>query len=189
MVFPEFNSRCQVDLIDYQSHQDGKYKFIMFYQDHLTKFAILKALESKRAKDVAYNLIDIFTLFGAPSVLQSDNGKEFVNKIIDYVTLMWFELKIVHGNPRHSQSQGSVERANQDIENMITTWMQYNNTSKWNEGLRFVQFIKNRSHHSAIKISPYEALFGTSAKLGLLTSCLPKEIFHEINDGLFTRVF
>jgi len=33
------------------------------------------------------------------------------------------DLKIVHGKPRHSQSQGSVERANQDIENMLATWL------------------------------------------------------------------
>jgi hypothetical protein len=34
----EFNSRGQVDLMDFQSNPDGKYKFIMVYQDYLTKF-------------------------------------------------------------------------------------------------------------------------------------------------------
>jgi len=40
---------------------------------------------------------------------------------------MWDNLKIVHGKPRHSQSQDSVERANQDIQNILTIWMQTNN--------------------------------------------------------------
>jgi len=32
------------------------------------------------------------------------------------------EFKIVHGKPpRHSQIQGSIERANQDVENMLGT--------------------------------------------------------------------
>lgn len=125
MVFNEFNSRCQVDLIDFQSHPDGKYLFIIVYQDHLTKFVILKPLEFKRAELVAYNnIIDIFTLIGAPSVLQSGNGREFSNQIVSSLKVHWPELKIVHGKPRHSQSQGSVERANQDIESMLTTWMQ-----------------------------------------------------------------
>jgi hypothetical protein len=39
-------------------------------------------------------------------------------------------LKIVHGKTRHSQSQGSVERANQDIENMLATWIQDNITKR-----------------------------------------------------------
>jgi len=66
---------------------------------------------------------------------------------------MWPEVTIVYGKPRHSQSQGSVERENQDIENMLTTWMQSNNTNQWSEGLRFVQFTKNKALHSGIKRS------------------------------------
>ncbi|KFD61180.1 hypothetical protein M514_26667 [Trichuris suis] len=81
MVFSDFNSRCQVDLIDFQSHHDGEYKFIMAYQDHLTKFVVLKALKSKKAEEVAHNLVDIFTLLGAPSILQSDNGRELANNV------------------------------------------------------------------------------------------------------------
>jgi len=102
----------------------------MVYQDHLTKFCILKPFKSKRAEEVAYYLIDICTVFGAPSVLQSDNGREFRNQIIDSLKEIWPELSIIHGKPRHSQSQGSVVRANQDIENMIITWMKDNNTTK-----------------------------------------------------------
>lgn len=146
MVFNEFNSRCQVDLIDFQSHPDGKYRFIVVYQDHLIKFVILKHLEFKRAELVAYNIIDIFTLIGAPNVLQSDNGREFANQIVSSLKDLWPELKIVHGKPRHSQSQSSVERANQDIENMLTTWMQEQNTSQWGQGLRFIQLMKNRAY-------------------------------------------
>ena len=48
---------------------------------------------------------------------------------------MWNGLKIVHGKPRHNESQGSVERANQDVENMLATWKETNNTTKWSEGL------------------------------------------------------
>lgn len=92
----------------------------MVYQDHLTKFVQLRALKSKRAEEVAYHLLDVFTIFGAPCILHSDNGREFANKVIEEVCKMWNEskivlnsTKIVHGKPRHSQSQGSVERANQ----------------------------------------------------------------------------
>lgn len=52
----EFNSRCQVDLIDYQSHPDREYKFVIVYQDPLTKFVILRALKTKRADEVAFTV-------------------------------------------------------------------------------------------------------------------------------------
>jgi IS30 family transposase len=113
------NSFCQVDLTDMQSQADHEFKFVMVYQDHLTKSVFLRALQSKRAEEVAYQLTDIFLTFGAPCILHSDNGREFVSSVIAELTTLWPELKIVHGKPRHSQSQGSVEQANQDIENML----------------------------------------------------------------------
>ncbi|XP_025262931.1 KRAB-A domain-containing protein 2-like [Camponotus floridanus] len=103
------NSRCQLDLTDMQSEPDKDYRFIMNYQDHLTKFTILRPLKTKTAEEMAYQLIDIFCLFGAPCILQSDNGREFVNKIIKSLADMWPGMKLVNGKPRHSQSQGSVE--------------------------------------------------------------------------------
>nr|XP_022906091.1 KRAB-A domain-containing protein 2-like [Onthophagus taurus] len=126
----EFNSRCQVDLIDMQSQADDEFKFIMVYQDHLTKCLQLRALKTKRAEEVAYHLLDVFTIFGAPCILHIDNGREFANKVIEELCHMWNEPKIVHGKPRHSQSQGSIERANQDIEKMLSTWLETNKTTK-----------------------------------------------------------
>ena len=76
-----FNSRCQVDLIDLQTRPDGCYEFIFVYQDHLTKFVRLRPLKTKTAKEVAYNLIDVFTDLGSPCILQSDNGREFANQV------------------------------------------------------------------------------------------------------------
>ena len=104
----EFNSRGQVDLMDFQSNPDGKYKCIMVYQDYLTKFCNIKPLTSKKAAEVVFNLIDVFTIFGAPHILQSDNGREFTTLAISELKLLWPKLVNVHGKSRHPQSQGSI---------------------------------------------------------------------------------
>ena len=44
-----------------------------------------------------------------------------MNSVITKLSAMWDGLKIVHGKPRHSQSQESVERANRDIKDMLMT--------------------------------------------------------------------
>ena len=120
--------------------------------------------------------LNIFCIFGAPAILQSDNGREFANSIITELAVMWNGLKIVHGKPRHSQSQSSVERANRDIEDILFSWMEENCTSKWSEGLRFVQVRKNNTLHHGLKCSPYEVMFGQCMKIGLKTSNIPTEI-------------
>ena len=77
-----FNRRAQIDLIDMQSHPDEGYKWIMCYQDHGIKFSWVQPLPDKNAGSVAKVLVHIFTIQGAPAILQSDNGREFVNNVI-----------------------------------------------------------------------------------------------------------
>lgn len=62
-----------------------------------------------------------------------------------------------------------MECANQNIDKMLTTWMQEQNTSQCNQGLRFIYLMKNRAHHSNIKNTPYETLFGCKIIIGLNT--------------------
>ena len=114
----------------------------------MTNFVVLWPLKSKRATDVAMQIFDIFLLFGAPNILQSDSGAEFTVSIISQLKDLWPECKVVHEKPRHPQSQGSVERVNADIKDMTVTWMRENSCKNWLVGIKFVQFQKNLSYHS-----------------------------------------
>ena len=119
-------------------------------------------------------------MFGVPFIMQSDNGREFANKIIQNLADMWSGMKLVHGKPRHSQSQGSVERSNQDIRDMLIAWMSDNNTKTWSEGPRFIQSKKNRDLPSGIKTSPYEAMFGKAQRIGPGDSPLTEDMLSSI---------
>ena len=100
-------------------------------------------MTSKRAAEVAYQLMDIFLMLGAPHILQSDNGSEFTASVITELKLLWPDLLLVHGKPRHPQSQGSVERLNADVKDMLIAWLGENKSVDWQGGLKFVQFRKN----------------------------------------------
>lgn len=64
-----FNERGQVDLVDFQTLPDGEYKWILHFQDHLSKYHFFRPLKTKTAKEVAETLLRIFIDFGAPSIL------------------------------------------------------------------------------------------------------------------------
>lgn len=113
--------------------------------------------------------------------MQSDNGREFVNHIIKEMMSKWPACKIINGRPRHPQSQGSVERSNQDVENMLRAWLSDNNTQNWSLGCYFVQWHKNSSFHRIIGRSPYKALFGVDFQVGLYSSSLPHETIKSIS--------
>ncbi|GBL87944.1 KRAB-A domain-containing protein 2 [Araneus ventricosus] len=132
----------------------------MNYQNHATKVCVLRPLKTKPAAEDALQLLKVFLDFGAPYILQSDNGREFTANVINELSAIWPDCKIVPGRPRHPQSQGSVERCNQDIENMLRAWMNDNGSADWVTGCRFVQWQKNSSKHRVIGRSPHTALFG-----------------------------
>jgi len=83
-------------------------------------------------------------------------------QIIEKLQSLWPNCKIVHGKPRHSQPQGSVKRSNQDVERKITCWMNDHKSTKWSQGLRYVQYSKNR----------YVCSFSTSAECIIFTRCI-----------------
>ena len=157
-----YNERGQVDLIDMRSCMTSDdYCYILHYQDHFTKFSILKALRSKETTEVSHHLYDIFTLIGAPKILQSDNGNEFVGAPLkNMMKTFWPGTELVHGSPRHPQSQGSVEKANGDVKRMLSGLMREKSISHWAELLKQVQWTKNNVTHRVIGMTPYEAVFG-----------------------------
>ena len=125
-------------------------------------------------------------MFGAPFILQSDNGREFANKIIQNLADTWPGTKLVHGKLRHSQSQGSIKRSNPDVRDMLVAWISNNNnnnnnTKTWSEGLRFIQSKRNRALHSGIKTSPYAAMLGTAQRIGLGDSPLTEDVLFNRN--------
>lgn len=65
----------------------------------------------------------MYTTFGASAVLHSDSGREFVNRVFNELRAIWEDVKIVHEKPRRSQTQGSVERANRNKEEMLAAWV------------------------------------------------------------------
>jgi hypothetical protein len=62
------------------SYRDFKYCLVCV--DICTRFVWLRPLKEKNEKTVAKALLDILFNFGPPKLLQSDNGSEFVNKVI-----------------------------------------------------------------------------------------------------------
>ncbi len=95
--------------MDYSSIPDHTvtppYKYVLTVKDHLTKFVHLRPCQSKEGVEVAKHLYLIFCEFGAPLLLQSDNGLEFRNQVVAGLKILWPDLQIVHGRSRRSTCQ------------------------------------------------------------------------------------
>ena len=132
-----FGHRGQLDLVDMGSCEDPEgegYKYLfhyqvsvlqaleslVFWQDHFYKISVLAPLKSKSAAEVARVFVThVVAYYGAPIILQTDNGKEFTGTaFVDAVELLC-GCKVIRGRPRHPQTQGSVEAANKTVKSLI----------------------------------------------------------------------
>lgn len=175
VVSKTFNKRGHLHLVNFQSIPDGKFNWILYYQEHCTKFLSLRPLESKQAVELATNLLSIFMTFGVPEILESDINKELLNLVAIELKRLGPDCAIVYGQTKHSQNQENI----QSVANMLRDWLVENKSSKWSIGLQFIQFQKNCSHNLVIGRSPYKALFGNDPKFDFNISNLPLKIILE----------
>jgi transposase InsO family protein len=143
--------------------RDKEYRYIIHMRDHFTKFSWAKAIKQKTAKSVAKFVYKIFLMFGPPAILQCDNGMEF-SSLMSHLEELWPSLKIIHGRPRHPQSQGMVERGNAIMEKKIARWMETYRRTDWTNALGLIVYTMNCEVSRTTKLCPYELVFALHQK-------------------------
>ena len=167
------------------------YRYLMVYLNHFTKKINLTPLKSKTVEEVTEALLDIFCESGPSHILHSDNGKEFSNQLLfSTLAVKLPSIKIIHGKPRHPESQGAVERANRGVKDALFTMMFDNgNDQCCLKYLRWVKFHKNTSYHSTIKMTPFEAVYNKKPSFGQYHLRIAHEFWVSIDTEEDSTVF
>ena len=166
-----------IDLRKYATRNDG-YGWILNVVDSYSKFIFAIATKNKSAIEVVKFLRSLIRNEGAPAILHTDNGKEFKN---ESVKAMCAEYKIKHvfGRPRHPQSQGQVERANQTIVRHMTKNIATVESKIWIHVIDFTVAKYNLTWHRAIYMTPMQMFRG---RRGFNTHILDTSVDNQEND-------
>ena len=101
--------RVAIDLVEYKTLSQGC-KYVLSVIDHLTRFVILAAIPNKEATAIARTLVDrVFSVFGVPELLHSDQGKEFENQLVKELQTV-FGYKKTRTTPYRPQGNPILER-------------------------------------------------------------------------------
>jgi len=168
--------RVQIDLIDMRHSPDGDYCYIGHVVDHFNKFHVLFPLKSKCAVEVATNIEErVLAYFGVPRIFHSDNGREFVNQMLHALFAKWGGNTVfVSGRPRHSQSQGCVERGNRYVQDKIAA-MKYDEgfadaqVHPWASWLPRICHALNTEVSTSTREAPFRMLFGQDSRSDFFT--------------------
>lgn len=123
-----------------------------------SRFCWLRALPDKTATSVASSLFSIFCDFGFPKIIQSDNGTEFVNQLVQ---LMTKNCGIDHRltTPYHPRANGLAERNVQTSCRAIKKLLEGEN-KQWDRFVPAVQLFMNTKVSAAHDSAPFSVMFG-----------------------------
>ena len=130
------------------------YKYILDIIDHFSKWYQGYPLKTKTSDEVLAYIDSFNQSFGKPVILQTDNGLEFCNsELNNYCTNN--DIKIVHGKPRHPQSQGACEVCHKEIKKYIyTKFLEDEANFNLNKSLVEITNIHNNKKHSITEEIP-----------------------------------
>lgn len=150
-----------MDLITPLPETSDGYRHLLVVMCLFTKFVWLIPCKLKGKTEVAQGLWKIFTLFGFPKTIQSDQGGEFVNDVMtEMQSLFGMEQRLVAAYNHHAN--GAVERTNRIIREMLNKHLTGATTS-WIAWVPHVQFSHNSKIAALTGCTPFSLMFGRNA--------------------------
>lgn len=139
------------------------YTYILVIICNYSRFIHLTRMRSVNAAETVEALENLFAEFGSPERFRTDNGTNFKNESINEL-LENYGVQVVAIAPYESRSNSIVERAIREVRRHIYGFTHHG--FQWPDIVKKVQFIMNRTPHSATGFSPADILFGQLQSLG-----------------------
>jgi hypothetical protein len=126
--------------------------------DNLTKFPLLFPLKNMKASGIIKHFEnDVFSIFGVPEKVWTDNGKQFTSHA--FQTFLQ-KYGVDHTlNAFYSPHPNASERVNRTIVCGLRIFIKEDQRC-WDENLHFITMSIRSLFHQGIDMPPYSALFG-----------------------------
>ena len=140
-------------------------KYILSIIDYYTKYAEAVALPNQEAETVVRALEQVFARHGMPSVLLTDQGRNFESHLVASMCQL-FGIEKRRTTAYHPQTDGLCERFNGILKTLLR--MRVNNDKDdWDEQLPHALLAYRVSKQSSTGATPFEMLYGRDPRLPL----------------------
>ena len=134
-------------------------KHIVVFAEYLTKWVEAFAVPDITAKTIADLLVrHIFCRHGAPKVILTDQGTNFLSEIVAEVCKL-LETTKTQTTPYNPKCDGLVEKFNHTLATMLSMYVNTKQTD-WDMYLPFCIFAYNSSIQASSNESPFYLLYG-----------------------------
>ncbi|KAJ8359452.1 hypothetical protein SKAU_G00159770 [Synaphobranchus kaupii] len=151
--------RVGVDVLGPFLVTDSGNRYILVAMDYFTKWPEAFAIPDQSAATMAERLVEeMFTRFGAPAELHSDQGRNFESQLMAEVCKRLGVTK-TRTTPLHPQSDGLVERFNRTLATQLAI-LASQHQRDWDRHLPLVLWAYRSAVQESSQLTPAALMFG-----------------------------
>ena len=158
-------TKINMDTIGPLPKTEEGYEHILVIIDCFSRWTECYPCKTTEAEEAAKHLVEFVGRFGCPKEIITDNGTQFVNKVIDHFVKL-FGAQHLLSIPYSKQENAIVERINKEVmRHLRHIIFEENIIEHWNDSIPFLQRIINASIHSSTGYSPAQIIYGERINL------------------------
>ena len=176
-------AHTQVDLAGPFPTSEFGMSYVLVYTCVYSVYTIFEPLPNKEADTIADVLVRLFCDYGAPQILQSDNGTEFSNKKLrEVLDIIKTEYRLsAEYNPRaNGRVESKVNQFKLLLRKLITSNQTSSNIKYWCQFIKFIQWSLNTRESTVTLYTPFYLMFGRNS-YGFMGNNFEAAVFRKLN--------
>lgn len=155
-------------------------KYLLTFQDDLTKYVEAIPLENQEADTVARMFTQHIVLrHSAPLGVLTDSGSNFVSDLFSRVCKL-LGINRSLATPYHPETNGALERTHRTFKEFLRSYVNVE-LDDWDNWSQYAVYTYNTTPHTSTKFSPYELLYGFRPNLPGNLKTKPQAVYNYDN--------
>jgi hypothetical protein len=156
--------KCSLDIVGPLIESETGNKYILTFQDELSKFIVAIPLPQQDAETVAKAFVlNIVLKFGAPATILTDQGSNFLSNLFKN-TCKLLGIKKIQTTAFHPESNGGLERSHRVLAEYLRHYVR-EDQSNWDEFVPYAAYVYNTTIHTATECTPFELVYGFKSEM------------------------
>jgi hypothetical protein len=178
-------TRVHIDILGPLPKTKEGHQYVLLIIDSFSKWPEAFPLVTQEASEIASILYhEYITRYGAPHVIVSDRGKNFMSKLVSALCEL-FQIKRFYTSSYHPQTNSTVERTNSTLANTLRAYVD-KNQENWSKILSSAMMaFRSTPATESTQYSPFHLLFGKEMTLPIDTDLIPKSTMPKQHKKFF----